>query len=191
LPSARSGPAPAAPRPPVAPRPPARPAGGKRDRRRHAFAEPPVGTFCPGVAVTGARMNMTITALPGGKPPSLTPQPRNAHPLTHVHSAGAALSPFASNSAPLRTVSPLASRCDRLTVAVCVLRAHRWRRAAHDVNSVGPFLRNGTICLSRIGRERLQWREVMPSMNCSHNRWAVTTQHADRRIHAKPNRHPP
>ena len=88
---------------------------------------------------------------------------------THVHSAGAALSPFASNSAPLRTVSPLASRCDRLTVAVFVLRAHRWRRGAHDVNSVGPFLRNGTICLSCIGRERLQWREVMPSMNCSHN----------------------
>jgi hypothetical protein len=46
------------------------------------FAEPPVGTFCPGVAVTGARMNMTITALPGGKPPSLTPQPRNAHTYT-------------------------------------------------------------------------------------------------------------
>lgn len=30
------------------------------------FAEPPVGTFCPGIAVTGARMNITVTALAGG-----------------------------------------------------------------------------------------------------------------------------
>lgn len=30
------------------------------------FAEPPVGTFCPGVAITGAKMNVTVTALPGG-----------------------------------------------------------------------------------------------------------------------------
>lgn len=30
------------------------------------FAEPPVGTFCPGVQITGASMNVTVTALPGG-----------------------------------------------------------------------------------------------------------------------------
>jgi hypothetical protein len=31
------------------------------------FAEPPVGTFCPGVQNTGAQMNVTVTALAGGE----------------------------------------------------------------------------------------------------------------------------
>ena len=31
------------------------------------FAEPPVGTFCPGSQNTGASMNVTVTALPGGE----------------------------------------------------------------------------------------------------------------------------
>eukprot|EP01043_Picozoa_sp_COSAG02_P033634 COSAG02_NODE_2305_length_9181_cov_3.277001_3_plen_102_part_00 len=31
------------------------------------FAEPPVGTFCPGAQNNGASMNVTVTALPGGE----------------------------------------------------------------------------------------------------------------------------